>query len=253
MSVQETAQSKLGSLHLHIDGGSQERIVKDQLMRLRSLGYPCKFQRIIGSTEGPQRIAHAEVYASHTPGVTREGEGSESFGFFSTIDANNRELAIRALQLILPHIANHPGIVMEVEEVVGLIVSGAQLGLPHTKWRADIENNELPGHMKAPSWPIEVHHGINIQQEHLANIGSLEKLMEALTEKGITLGGLFLFDREQKQPGTVGIRSNKFMMGPNWEASTVAEHVIFRDHIASLRIPFEIKTTIEHVLGVWTT
>ena len=211
------SSTQLGAIHIHVDGGKNEAVVRSLLDDLNSKGYPTKMQHVLEAVAGPQRVLLPEVYGSHTPGE----EGEKRFEFFSTTLVRSRDEAIAVIRDILPRIHGTSGIVLEAEQVISLVRSEneeVQIGML-TKMRtvrvilrqeaqiAVIKTEEVDGYSAAPTWPFEVHHRFDVPKYQSQHPIPLESLLQFSEKNGFCVGGWFVFD----DLGGWGYRSNEFM------------------------------------------
>lgn len=248
------SSTELGAIHIHVDGGQNEAVVRAVLGDLNARGYRTKMQHVLEAVAGPQRAFLPEVYGSHTPG---EG-GEEQFEFFSTTLIANRDEAVAVLREILPRIQSTPGIVVEAEQVVSLAISSGGHGQMDTtrvsmEQKAEVDiirSEEVGGYRTAPTWPFEVHHRFDVPKVYDAHPCPMESLLTFAEKNGFCVGGWFVFD----DLGSWGYRSNEFMqlkeLGPKMRRQSRSMLV----GVQNLPFPAQLLTSVgEKVLGIWTT
>lgn len=239
---------QLSSIHLHIDGAGttseSQHIIKD----FERSGAAVKFTHITAAIAGPQRLDYPETYRTHTPG----NEGREDFDYFSTIRFGNYEATIEALRVLLPRLDLKAGVVVEAEQVVGVISKEG-------KWSGSIKPqvpviNPLDvGFECVQTQPIEIHHGFNVPKQAMSERTShpidLEVLINDCTNLDIRLGGWFLFEKR----GEWAFRSNMFAEA-NVSSKLISEHrAKLNKYLARYTFCSPVWTIVEYVLGVWKT
>jgi len=234
------AFSTAGNLHLHIDGGGDMATVESLLHDLERSGAKGKINQIIDSIPGAQRAKFPEVYASHTPGTG----GIETFEYFATIDGGNRARAVALLRSLLPEITRHPGLVVEVERVIGRVDATGRLIRPELPPVNKITANDV-GATPSPTLAFEIHHGFEIRGgQHVPTLNELVHDVESL---GICAGGWFRFAKRN----FVAYRSNAFSDGTDLNRTVEQEHSALQHYLDARALDAKVRTVVEEVLGIW--
>jgi hypothetical protein len=265
--------SKLGSLHLHIDGGANRATAERAARLLDSNLAHTEVATIDLAIEGPQRSLRPEIYGTHTPTV----EGSEALRFFTTTslhsgpaDPDSIEMAQieDAVRQVLGDLhvrtasltsARQGGVVVEVERVVGAIrVDGtadwvdtpnldiAFQGFLFERGASEGENG--------PEWNniYELHFSLDLPRTSNEPPLGLEMLLEVCHRAGLEVGGWFVF----RKPDRWAFRSNTFLDQIDPDSATALWRRVATEldrlpgidlHDRSLRL------LIEESLGVWRT
>jgi hypothetical protein len=232
---------QIGNLHLHVDGPGNRRLVTKIMKELEGRGSLGKLTSVMHALAGPQRKQFPETYRSHTPG----SDGHEEFGYFSTIALSGRDHAIAALRLALRDLASQPGIVLEAEQVVGMIDV-------NDRWSCLPGDNVLPiesaevGFEAGSTKPFEVHHCLNIRESRPLQ---LEQVLKDTSALGIAIGGWFEFRKE----GAWAYRSNAFFEADGLEKRVRAENVLISRYLREHGLRYELWTLVEASIGVWQT
>jgi len=238
--------SGLDSVHVHVDVGGQGGFIHSIIEWLNDERWDTKINSILKFTDGPQRRASPEAYAPHTP----ELNGREQLFYFSTSLFGSYTETKARLRPLLERISREPGIVVEVERVIGKV--GAE-----TEWtRTAVQEYPLiyssdTGFKRESSWPIEVHYACDIAKTSRWDESppiSPEQLRDACVELGINVGGWFLFEKGDQW----AYRSNMF-------AKYIAPTEIKKDRdrlsvrLRELGLNCEIRGLVEQTLGLWKT
>src|SRR5436305_1680991 len=88
---------RIGTIHVHIDGGTHSEVVSHLLQEAETKGLSGKINTISRAMAGNQRGEFPDVYDSHTPGT-----GREEFEYFSTIRLDDRDAAIAFVNAVYP-------------------------------------------------------------------------------------------------------------------------------------------------------
>lgn len=231
---------KPGIMHLHVDGGQQEDLVRGHVQT-----YGGKLHQIIQAVPGPQRYVLPEVYQGHTPGSSKE-----EFKFYSTIPVSSINDAITKVSAILPPLVSYHDIVLELERVIlrgeGASSSMAWEEVPPIQ---AITTAEIP-YPQASTLPIEIHHGINISKQYYPDPPiSLSTLLMLATEIGMCVGGWFLFDKGDAW----AYRSNEFTLYEGFREKVQAQNAALHVQLQELGFPYSLWTIAEQVVGLWRT
>ena len=124
--------SRLGSIHLHIDGVGRDDVVQSVLKQLNTEKVPWKISVITDAVLGPQASEYPVEYDSHNPVSSTDGKldyfatidisGGLELAYPSTDAANEaRNRTIHRLKGILPRLVNCHSIVPEVEQIIGKV------------------------------------------------------------------------------------------------------------------------------------
>src|SRR5664279_786336 len=105
--------SRVGNVHMHVDGGVNAELVRDVLRGGEVNGELGKMSTVIESVAGPQRDELPDTYASHTPGAA----GAEQFDYFATIHLGRHREAVVRVREVVTRLANTREVVIEVEQV----------------------------------------------------------------------------------------------------------------------------------------
>lgn len=232
--------STAGNLHLHVDGGGDMAMVESLLHGLERGGARGKINQIIDSVAGPQRAQLPETYSSHTPGTG----GVEQFEYFATIDGGTRVQAVALLRALLPEIARHQGLVVEVERVIGRVDGRGRLIRADLLPLEKITEGDV-GVAPSPTLTFEIHHGFEIHGGHgVPTLDDFAREMEAL---GICAGGWFRFAKRN----LVAYRSNAFSDGTDLNHIVEQEHAALQRYLDARAIDAKVRTVVEEVLGIW--
>lgn len=233
------ALRRLGTMHLHVDGGEKIDDVFNLVKSLEKQDVPGKITAVIKSTPGPQRVDHPATYASHTPGKP----DCEELEYFSTSKMTDRAATVVLLKQILPGLGRFSGAVVEVERVIVTIEDGIANQVAFEEM-APIESREV-GFVKATTLPFEVHHAIDIRSEK--EPVNLKKLLCETAALGVVVGGWFIF---QKEYGW-SYRSNSFWSLPGLYDRAMEDHRTLNSYLLKGGIGFRMWTIIEQVIGIW--
>ena len=234
--------SRIGSMHMHIDGGGNADLVTAALRELESSGARGKINIVMDSIPGPQRQDYPDTYASHTPVL----ETQEVLDYFSTTHLANRDQAIKALSRILPLLSDHPAIVVEVEHVVAKIDRTGHWSAVCVDRVLPIESGEV-GFERAATLPYEVHMCVDISGT--TPTLSLRQLLQESAELGVRVGGWFTFMKED----VCAYRSNAFSTADDFEEYARTNHELLDRFLKNRGIDYQLWTLIERVIGVWRT
>jgi len=237
---------RVGGLHLHVDGAGQRDFVVTLLRELQAAGARGKLNAITDALIGPQRKELASTYASHTPGT---GD-TERFEYFSTIETRDRDAAIEQLRWILPRLAAHDGIVVEVERVVYRIdTAGVASSLPEDEV-APLQSLEV-GFERSPTLPFEIHHAFDIPKptEESRPPIALRKIMDDTVAAGLPVGGWYHFEKADAW----AYRSNAFATADALDRTALSQHAALKSCLIETGLQFRMWSIIEQVLGVWRT
>jgi hypothetical protein len=229
-----------GNLHIHIDGGGDIAIVESLLQSAERSGAKGKINHIIDSVAGPQRARLPDTYASHTPGTG----GVEHFEYFATLHGGTRETAVALLGELLPNVTRHPGLVVEVERVIGRVNAEGRLVYPEL---ADVEKITMAdvGIAPAPSLTFEIHHGFDVSGG--GPVPALDDFARDVEALGISTGGWFRFAKGS----AIAYRSNAFSDGTDLRAIVEREHAELQRYLDTHGIDARVRTVVEEVLGIW--
>jgi Trypsin-like peptidase domain len=256
------SSSKLGSIHIHIDGGQSPEFVESTLRKL-GCRKESEIVTIVEHDEGPQRKINTDLYAAHTPGE-RSAEGEEDLDFFSTtvlydgpgLPDNGERARIEGIthRLLAEVLAcERNGVVVEAERVVGRLDADADA----VEWASErsskgfFSGGFLFRKAAADGW-YEVHISIDLERTAFAEQPlSTKQLAVACARSHIPVGGWFLFDHPDKW----AFRSNMFLR-------EVSDQTVLRyraelvEYLASLGGDYakaRVRVLIEESLGVWKT
>ncbi len=214
--------------------------------------FPAKLDHVLSFSGGPQRDdwAFAETYRGHTPGSADR----EVFDSFSTVRlASGAELragAIAVVERLLEFVADQPGAVVELERVVGVLESGGvwrDANPPLIANPTALSAEVLQDFERRPSSPIEIHHSIDIpkssESRELDCVVTIDQL-----PTWPNLGGWFLFEHGEFW----SFRSSEFARGMDeyHYAASLGQRRL-EEFLADLGCPHELRTLVEHVLGIW--
>jgi nucleoside phosphorylase/class 3 adenylate cyclase len=237
---------KPGTLHLHIDGGTELAVIETWAQRFKERDTPTKLTRVVRSIAGPQRRQLRDTYDTHTPGVERE-----SLEYFTTslLDPSKYDIAT-LVEETLVELKNTRGIVIELERVIAVIpdeppgTHGPRLQGLNGAIRFDTRDTAR----------IEVHFLVDVDRIAGAREPlSLESILEISTRSGIDVGGWFLIERSD----VWGYRSNSFASRlPDWEALNTSRLHLHHEIAQQLRrspSDVTVKVIVEESVGVWKT
>src|SRR5919205_834468 len=116
--------SQPNTIHVHVDGGAADQLIQAIVASLNGGGALTKKTSIQDFIAGPQRgdPNFEDTYSSHTP----KTDGREYLEYFSTTLFGNWEKTVTNLRLLLGTLKSQPGMVVEVERVVGKIEDAVQ-------------------------------------------------------------------------------------------------------------------------------
>jgi hypothetical protein len=260
--------SKIGSIHVHIDGGDDRDIAEDVARGLDPDWSRSEIATILEVAKGPQRARRRRLYDVHTP----TKDGNESLQFFSTTslfdgprDPGPAEIAQveDQVRLVLGDIATrlrgsgeHAGnIVVEAERVVGVVDADNT-----TEWAATPSLPDAFGpaftfrNIGSASNPVyEIHFAVDIGRGETDRPPiDLATLLDVSGRAGIEVGGWFLFAKPDKW----AFRSNMFLQRIT---SSMAEDYRRRllqqlTHLDGLNLTdVSVRVIVEESLGVWKT
>lgn len=232
--------STTGNLHIHIDGGGDSTVVESLLKRLESIGAKGKINKILDNDSGPQRQQLPQVYASHTPG----SHGVEQFEYFATVGARTRDEAIRLLRVLLPEVARHAGLVVEVERVIGRVDADGRFRLAELAPLERIAANEVDME-PSPTLTFEIHHAFDLPGDVTAP--PLAKVGRETQSRGLNVGGWFRFSKR----GFIAYRSNAFSDGKGLSELVEREHAALQKYLLDSGFAIKPRTVVEEVLGIW--
>lgn len=265
--------SKLGSLHLHIDGGSDRATAVKAAQLLDPDFRRTEVATIDLAIEGPQRRLRPDIYGSHTPTV----EGSETLQFFTTMslhsgpdDPDSIEMAeiedqvrqvlgdlhVRTANLAS---ARKGGVVVEVERVVGVVHADGTagwVGTPNLDMAFQgflFERGASEGEA-GPEWSniYEVHFSLDLPRISDEPPLSLEMLLEVCHRAGFEVGGWFVF----RKPDRWAFRSNTFFDQIERDNATAIWRKVSDelDRLSGIDVHNKVlRLLVEESLGVWRT
>ena len=243
---------KVGTVHLHIDGGGSENLIpkiEEIVIRLDKKGFPGKVNKIIKAVEGPQRRDrdYLHTYGSHTPGVSLQ----EQFEFFSTTGFGDRQKVekdmIDSIREILNEFQNVHGIVVETERVIATIGEKNEWEDASPLLIASIDEEEV-GYKRSYTAPIEIHHAFDLETGSQPPF-EIDNILQDTTQRGIRVGGWFLFDRGDAW----SYRSNLFAEYDDFKEIAQEYHVRLSEYLRTLERGFKIWTLVEQIIGIWKT
>ncbi len=229
----------LGTVHIHIDGAHDLDLVLSLLHEFEKLGCAVKLDHILSSIPGPQRQTLPKTYQSHTPGNQKE-----EFDYFATILIKHPEQLSILINRLLKQLPRQSGIILEVERVIGKIHSSNQ----HEKIGNENFDLLLKDIIQKPSasLPIEIHHTIDIPKQGPPPF-ELPRLLQDTMTQGIELGGWFLFDKGELW----AYRSNSFAKIDQAQEIASQEYQSLQAYLEQQKHPYQLRTLIENVLGIW--
>jgi hypothetical protein len=237
---------QVGVMHMHIDGAGYESLVNAVVRQLEVGGARVKFTAISQAVAGPQRASEPSTYASHTPG----SPDAEHLEYFSTSTLQHRVDAVRTIAVVIPKIAEHDGVIIEVERVIAKIDEQGWRSIPVKD--STISGAEV-GFAPAPSLPYEIHLALDFSPEaNRADTApvSLEQLLEETTAKGLIVGGWFSFCK----PGKLwSFRSNAFTAAPETELQTLVtkQFELLGNYAKERHLQCRRWAIVEQVVGIW--
>lgn len=238
------SKSALGTMHVHVDGARDRASLDAILNDLESgLILGSVVHETTGAIAGPQRARARETYESHTPRVG----GGEAFRFFSTTMLPTRGDALRVAALLRNRLRGVPGIVIELERVVGKLDWDG-------RWAA-VPMDEVPplttaevGAPPLPSLPIEIHHAFNVPRRPGDTLPmSLSTILAETSRLGMMVGGWFVFEEEDAW----AYRSNAFTDADGVRALCERENRTLRQYLRSRGRDVPVRTIAERVLNIW--
>jgi len=251
--------SKIDTIHLHVDGGTENDLVLGIVDELNRKQMPSKLTAIHQAIEGPQRKQFRDTYQVHTPGV----DGQEELEYFSTtlLHSNsatisgNPNLLDKKLKPLLAELSDTKGIVIEIERVVGKIgeeIEWTKTSVPSYK----LNLTNVGFHQRRGTLPVEIHYAIDIQKEEdwqTRQPFSLQNLLDECTKLDIHVGGWFLFDKDQAW----AYRSNSFVSANISSEEIKKQRDTLAQWLANLNtehnFEYQINVLVEQALGVWKT
>lgn len=250
--------SRLGSIHLHIDGVGKDNAVQSILKQLDMEKLPWKISAITDAILGPQVNKYPAEYDSHNPISFLDGR----LDYFATIDISRgldlvhpstnvineaRERTIHQLKEFLPRLVRCHGVVVEVERIIGKVDYDGQ-------WQEAPPEAVIPllpqeiSFPAALTLPVEIHHAFDIPKTADMIPIALEDLMGDCNRLGMLIGGWFIFQSHDQWR----YRSNLFLQDLS-SFSLVAQQQdnALRQHLQVYGFHFTQKTVVERILGIW--
>jgi hypothetical protein len=237
---------QVGIMHMHVDGAGYEDLVNSLVRNLEAGGARAKLTAVSQAVAGPQRAEEPDTYASHTPGTLND----EHLEYFSTTSLRNRTDAVQTIQKVLPLLAEHEGVVIEVERVIAKV--------DESGWRS-LPVRDLPilgedvGFVRNPTMDYELHHALEFlpgPQGTTQPPIRIEQLLADTTALGLKVGGWFNFP---KKDGQWSFRSNAFtsVAEEDLEALVTKEYELLGQYAAEKHLQCQRWTIVEQVLGIW--
>ncbi|WP_437655780.1 CHAT domain-containing protein [Sorangium sp. So ce1182] len=239
---------RIGTMHLHIDGGTALPLIEAWAQRFNEREIPTKITRVSRFSRGPQRDELKDTYEIHTPGVNQE-----SLEYFTTslLDDDKHDIAT-LVEETLAEIENIKGIVVELERVVAVVSDDAE----------GSDSSHLKGLQGAvrfdtrkTSFRVEIHYMVDISKgaDDKREPLSLGAIVKICNDNGIDIGGWFLFERSD----IWAYRSNSFALKiPEREELNAKRLRLQRKLVeASGRAPSDVrvKVVVEESVGIWKT
>lgn len=264
--------SMVGNCHMHLDVTGNPDALEQIWQHFLLKESQWKVSTIADSIRGPQATKDSEYQATYNnhDSYSTDANGTHRLDFFVTTDLTDNvllapgtkrqreefhERASVRIGGVLNEIRAYPGVVLEVERVIGRIENDGD-----PDWCEDVDSlrtftAEDVGFQPATTMPIEIHHGFDLVKDHdpIAPPVSLAELSAAARSSGLDLGGWFTFFS-----GTHWLyRSNCFVKhSEDYRAIAESQHGILRALLASderLGNCVQQRTVVEQILGIWTS
>jgi hypothetical protein len=265
---------RLGSIHLHIDGGAERKLVRSAMAVHHARGYPTEQNSVIQFLPGRQRKLDPEMYSLHTPGIEQE-----ELDYFSTtclhpgpelpepaqwqkIKAATRDVLVQLDDLETS--ANASGVVLELERVVGAVDEAGNIELVDSLRLRDIDASAMfdgqdllfkPNYRE--TWvagtPLyELHFSLDLGRSPDDSMPplTLQRVSEMSEQASLAVGGWFLFDDKRRW----AYRSNGFEPAITRELLTDC-YQRFKDVLDKAGITrwpgYKLRLIAEEAVAVW--
>jgi hypothetical protein len=233
---------RLGSVHVHVDGGGEYEVVRALIRELENEGRGSKLTTVARSVAGPERKEHPETYASHTP-----PGGDRALEYFSTSAIPDRADGVQLLGRVLARFAERSGTVIEVERVVATVEDSTWSQVAVEDFQPFLA--EEVGFKGNATLPFEIHHAFDIPNDAASQI-NVKQVLSDTTKLGLVVGGWFNFARTQ---GDQSFRSNAFGQRRGIRERVLSEQKLLAAYLATKHAPVRLWTIVEQVLGIWRT
>ncbi|WBS04959.1 CHAT domain-containing protein [Pseudoduganella sp. SL102] len=265
----------LGSIHLHIDGGTERKLVRSAMAAHRTKGYLTEQNAVTQFIAGGQRNLDPEMYALHTPGIEKE-----ELDYFSTtclhsgpdlpepaqwqkIKAATREVLVQLDDLETP--ANTSGVVLELERVVGTVDEGGNVELADSLRLRDSDVSAMfdgEGLLFKPNYrtnwvggtPLyELHFSLDLDRspdDREPPPLELQRISKMSEQAALAVGGWFLFDDKRRW----AYRSNGFEPAISKEllAGCYQRFKEVLNNAGVSRLPgYRLRLIAEEAVAVW--
>ena len=252
------------SIHLHIDAGMEQDIVRDALYLIDQNSERTVSDRVWDHVEGPQRQILKSAYEAHTPAI----EGIEKFGWFSTTSlhagpASPSEQALAQIEddvrTVLSAIGVkaerlEPGLqdalIVEAERVVGSIDKEGNPDGFEVASLASIFTSVYTFEKYNPTGRnlYEVHFSIdfprNRDEDPPLTLDDLRKICAGASPQ-IEVGGWFIFNKPERW----AFRSNMFL--PNASKDNALRFWRQLNSALSYLPNANVRVLVEESLAVW--
>jgi effector-associated domain 1 (EAD1)-containing protein len=265
--VHGLSHGKMGSIHLHVDGGAHAHVlILNLLKQHREEDYVCDINQVDLFVPGPQRTKEwEETYKVHTPGHVEE-----ELTFFSTTRLfdgpcvpNRKQWAqIRAKTrdaLTSMHHHSSGGLVVELERVVGSVDANGSvtmatpLALPSLELHHIFEPNSIlfkpPGNAMQQTM-YELHISVDFPRTPEKPPVDLNAMLDVSKRAGSAVGGWFLFyatDRWAYRSNGFTTQLSEDGLKEKWSRFRQALSAV----VAADKSEFSLKLLAEESLGVW--
>lgn len=247
--------SELDSIHVHVDGGSEEAPIVEIVNRFSREGKRSKINSVVDFTTGPQREDDPLTYIPHTPG----GIDNENLEYFSTHLFGDFAETKSGLRQLLTRLPEHgcDGMVIEAERIIG------KFSDERIQW-SETYIHHFPvlctgdvGYEVSKTKPIEIHYALDIpKQGRWATEPPLDlkELPKLTTRLGIRVGGWFLFDKHEQNKWAY--RSNMFekeSQQDEIEKNRCRLRAALEEIGNSKGFTCEVRALVEQTIGIWNT
>ncbi len=247
--------SRIDTVHVHVDGGSDEAPVAEIVSRFLREGRHSKINTVLDFTGGPQRAEDPTTYASHTPG----GLDDEKLEYFSTHLFGSFAETKREIHCLLSRLQETGcgGMVVEAERIIGMFSDDKE------EW-SETYFHHYPtlcsgdvGYESSATKPIEIHYAIDIPREGRWRYKpplTPQELTSWATDLGIRVGGWFLFDKREQNKWAY--RSNMFATEARRgevEGQRLKLRHKMREVGSARDFTCDVRALVEQALGIWNT
>lgn len=244
-SLERGILRKPGSLHLHVDAGSDEALLTSLVTELQRRGLTVKKSCVARSVRGVQAddADLRDTYTSHTP--RRLEAGSEEV--FLSLALGDREHAVAMLGELLPRLQLHGGVVIEAERV-SAYYHDRHWDLARPARIEGIMDAEV-GFIGEPTLDFEMHHCIEIPVDGSGDAQlELDRLNSQTEAKGLHVGTWAEFVK----PNVLAFHSTVFGKTFSRLRDQAADDCdVLSRTVLNQFTNSKLWVLIEQILGVW--